>query len=210
MPVDSLIARLEGKVGPQTPMGDGVLQEYPRTGKTGELVVNQAVAKYYEAASRGKVFHACNQGAITFGTGLTATAVTFTLSNTLGSGVNLVVLHCGVTFITSTTAGSLVYAANVSPSAAAVVHGTPLTVYNAKLDGGPGLGLADAAATLPAAPVAVRTLASGFTTNANTSVHDYVDGAIIVAPGTALSIQGITIVGTGLIGMTWTEVPLQA
>jgi hypothetical protein len=107
--------------------------------------------------------------------------------------------------ITSTTAGSLVYAGGAVHSAV----GTPLTVQNALFGGGSnGVGLASAACTLPANPVAVRTLASGFTTNANAAIHDNVNGGIVVYPGYAITIQGITIVGTGLIDMLWEEVPL--
>ena len=42
------------------------------------------------------------------------------------------------------------------------------------------------------------------------NIVDYVNGAIVVPPGAALSIQGITVVGTGLCWMAWSEVPLSA
>ena len=191
------------------PVADGTQNTIGRMGKTGEEIVgNAGYGDFYEWASRGKIYMACNQAVVTFGTALTATAVTFTLSNTVGSGFNLALISCGVTFVTSTTAGSLVYAANVAANAAAVVHGTPLVVRNANIIGSSGVGLADSAATLPAAPVAIRTLASGFTTNANMSVRDYVNGSIVIAPGGAVTIQGITIVGTGIIDMVWAEVPI--
>lgn len=208
MAVNNINATLQSIVGPYTPVADGSYQDRLRAGKTGELIVADRGAKFYEAVSRGKVFCACNQTVITFGTALTATGVTFTLTNPYGSGYNLALLSCGVTFVTSSTAGSLVYAYNYN-AATAVVHGTPLIVRNAKLDLSSGVGLADGAATIPAAPVAIRTLASGFTTNANMSVRDYVDGQIVIAPGSSVTVQGITIVGTGLIDMFWEEVALQ-
>jgi hypothetical protein len=200
--------QIKPKVGPVGFQSNNTEQDGLRSTPLGALMVGSMHAPFYEAVSRGRVYCACNQASITFGTGLTATGVTFHLSNPASSPVNLSILHCGVTFITSTTAGSLVYAANVVPTAADVVHGTPGVVRNAKLGGAAGYGLFDVAATLPAAPVAIRTLASGFTTNANISVHDYVNGAIVVAPGCTLSIQGITIVGTGLIDMCWEECAL--
>lgn len=205
MPLESYQLNLGGTVGPLQPQVDGVVQAQLRTGKMGELYVGAAHSPLFEAVSRGRCRMACNQSAITFGTALTGTAVTFTLGNPTGSGYVLSILHCGVTMITSTTAGSLVYAAGAIHSAV----GTPLTVQNAYFGGGgPGVGLASAACTLPAAPVAVRTLASGFTTNANASIHDHVNGGIVIYPGYAITIQGITIVGTGLIDMLWEEVAL--
>ena len=38
-------------------------------------------------------------------------------------------------------------------------------------------------------------------------VADNVDGAIILGPNTAVTIQGITAVGTGIVSMVWEEVP---
>ncbi len=138
---------------------------------------------------------------------MTATAVTFSLSNSLGSPVDLVLLHIGITISACSTAGHLVLAANVNTAAAAVTHGTPLIVRNAKLDGSAGYGLADGAATLPAAPVAIRAL--GFvqvTANTTTTcIHDYVNGAVVLGPNTAVTVQGITSVGTGIISMCWRE-----
>ena len=204
---------IETKVGPVW-QGDGSIVTNPRAGNTGELITGGAHAKYFEAASRGKVFHACNGAAITFGTALTATGVTFHLCNPIGSPVNLVVIHCGLTIITATTSGSIVYAAN-PVSATAVTAGTALTVLNGLLSGSAGYGLAKSATTLPAAPVAIRALATGFFVGttpamaAGAAILDVVDGAIVVAPGSQLSVQGITVVGTGLVSMAWEEVPIR-
>lgn len=208
MTTQNINVNFQSEVGPGSGYADGTRSDAFRIGKFRELITAHAHGRHFEAASRGKIYCACNPTAVTFGTSLTATGVTFHLTNPLGSGHLLSVLTCGVTMITSTTAGSIVYAANINMSAAAVVHGTPLTVYNAKLGGASGVGLADAACTLPAAPVAIRTLCGGFTTNANSFVQDNVDGAICLQPGTAISLQGITIVGTGLFSMFWEEVPI--
>ena len=197
--------------GGQNGLGDGATIAAARVGKTSELITGHAHAKYHEAASRQNVFTACNQVAVTFGTALTATAVTFTLTNPVGSGVLLSILHCGLTFVTSTTAGSIVYALNAfSANQAAVTQGTPGSVRSTSGSAKTGQGLFATAATLPAAPVAIRTLAFGQVTALATSgaIHDYVDGAICLIPGTAITMQGITIVGTGLFDMQWEEVPL--
>ena len=204
---DILQMRNELVVGPLTPQGDGTTQVGMRSGKTGGALVVQAHGALYEAASRGRIRSACNQTSITFGTALTATAVTFTLGNPTGSGYVLSVLSCGLTVITSTTAGSIVYASSAIHTAV----GTALGITNNYIGGGSsGVGLASAACTLPAAPVAFRTLAHGpVTATASTgSLRDYVNGGIVIYPGNAVTIQGITIAGTGIIDMQWEELAL--
>ena len=178
-----------------------------RPDRFGSLRTSRYAADLEEIASRGEVFYACNQAVVTWGTALTATAVTFTLYNPIGSPVDLVVLWTGLTIVTSTTAGSIVYAANVNNSAAAPATNTALVVRNAKLDASAGYGIAYSVTTLPAAPVAIRTLAFGpVTATASTgSIFDDVKGGIVLGPNTALTIQGITIVGTGLASMAWRE-----
>jgi hypothetical protein len=196
---------MPGFVGP-TFIADGPLQQgINRYGRTGDLIISQGHGRFYELASRGKVYWACNQSVVTFGTALTATGVTFHLWNPPGSGMNLEILQTTLTVLTGGTGGHIVYAWN-TPTLTAVSAGTALAVNN--LNGSPGIGLAKSATTLPAAPIAIRTLA-GVITAANTNnIVDDVEGAIVVAPGAVLSIQGITVVGTGLIGMAWAEVPL--
>ena len=168
----------------------------------------QAHAPHYEAATRGKLMCASNQAVITFGTALTATAVTFTLYNPLGSPVNLVVLQTQVTVLTCSTGGHVVYAANVNNAAAIPATNTELVVRNCKLDGAAGFGKVYSVTTLPAAPVAIRPLIGGITAAGVASFVDYVDGCIVLGPNTAVTLQGITIVGTGLVGMVWEEVPI--
>ena len=201
------VAQIQQTVGPLIPQANGAVANYLRAGATGETVIGQAHARYHEAVSRGRVYCACSQAAVTWGTALTGTAVTYTLYNPVGSGVNLSLLQTSISQITGSTAGTLVYAANVNPNAAAPATNTSLTVRNAKLDMGGGVAQVYSVTTLPAAPVAIRVLGYAITAAGVGSFTDYVDGAIMVAPNTAITIQGITIVGTGLVSMAWEEVP---
>lgn len=185
--------------------------------------VTDAHARYQYAVLNGNVFIASNTAAVTFGTALTATGVTAHLTNPLGSGICAVLLKTCITVAASSTAGSIVYAYNgLGALTTGVIHGTPGTIQNAKLGipgaigAGGGSGSAskcffDSACTLPAAPVMLRPIAFGpvTATAATGFIIDYVDGEIILQPGTTLSVQGITIVGTGLISFTWEEVPQQ-
>lgn len=180
-------------------------------GRTSAQRVQDAHARFQDAVLRGNCYCAGNAAAITFGTALTATGVTAHLTNPAGSGVYGVLWRTGVTVITVTTAGSIVYAYNpLGGVVTAVIHGTPGVVQNCKL-GLSGVGgklQFDVAATLPAAPTFLRTLAYGVSTAPTNAgqIVDNVDGSIIITPGTALSVQGITIAGTGLIDFTWEEV----
>ncbi len=200
-------ATLNFRVGPAAPDSDGADVFYPRTDRFHALRVVPCMAEYEEMCARGELFYACNQATVTLGTGLTATAVTFTLWNPQGSPVDLVLLNIGISQRTGGTAGEVVLAVNVNASAAVPATNTALTVYNAKLDGSAGYGIAYSATTLPATPVAIRTLMGSVSTapvNAGI-VNDEVKGAVILGPNTAATVQGITVVGVALISILWRE-----
>jgi hypothetical protein len=180
-----------------------------RGGRSGEGIFSACHAGYYEAVYRGNCYSAGNAAAITFGTALTATGVTYHLYNPFNSGKNLVVLKCAINIITASTSGSIVYCANVIGSAAAPTTPTKLTVVNNLLgSANVGVGQALSVAGLPAVPTQLRPVAGATATLANVTSQfiDWIDGEFIVGPGCVLSIQGITIVGTGLCGMSWEEV----
>lgn len=210
---------LEAQVGSRQ-VADG--SENPiRSGRFGELIVSEATGRYYELSKQGRIFTAARQAGAAMGTALTLTAVTITLYNPSGSGVNLAILHTAValtaTQTTTATGSVIVYAANVDPAAAIPTTVTALTVYPCLLGGSfASLGRAYSAATLPAAPVVVRVHPWGynnFTTNAasgGSAAVDYVDGALCLAPGTAVTLQEIatTTTSTGIMSITWCEIPI--
>ena len=207
MATDTLI--VETRVGPTGFQSDGVTQQYPRTSRMGAWVTTPAHGKYAEASLRGRLYCAANQAEVTYGTALTATAVTFTLYNPIGSPVDLSLLQIGIATRTSSTAGHLLLAANVNNTAAAPATNTELTIRNCKLDGSAGYAKVYSATTLPAAPVAILALLSmGVTVTGEGNFVD-VDGAITLGPNTAVTVQGITVVGTGILSMVWEEVPRQ-
>ncbi len=205
----SIETNLQGRVGPSGPWLAGTQSDQVRFGLTGELITGAAHGQHAEAMLRGRVFSACNQAAIAPTTTLTATALHFTLYNPAGSNTNLVILQSTLSIVTCTTAGSIVYAANVNPTAAAPATNTELVVRNNLLGFGSGVAKVYSVTTLPAAPVAVRTQSFCVITTVPTHQHiDYLDGVLGVAPGCCLSIQGITFAGTVLSSMTWEEVPI--
>lgn len=201
----------ETQVGPKV-AGDGTYQP-ARSTKDGSIAVQDAHARFQEAVMRGNVFCAANTANQALSVN-SATATGLILTNPAGSGKNLVLLELAVAITVAPTAvGSVVLEANINPVAAAVTHTTPITPRNALLGTGTApAGLVDSAATLPAAPIVIRSIMGiQWVTGAqiaNLAVKDLVDGAVILAPGTAVSIQAITTAVTGVMSFTWEEIPI--
>jgi hypothetical protein len=172
---------------------------------------------YYEAVRNGNFYHASMQAGASLGTALTATAVTLTLYNPSGSPVNLVLMGAGVaitTYLAAAGNAHYVLAANVDQAAAIPTGLTAGTVRNNLLGASAGYGKAYTAATLPAAPVIVRAIGNvhlvGATpvSESSYSFWDKTDGALILKPNTALTVQGVGTASSGIVSMYWEEVPI--
>lgn len=206
---------VRAQVGPRQGLGDGT-ENIIRSGRTGEVATVDAHGRYYEAASRGNVFFVADQTGKTVPAGLSASPTTVTLNNPKGSGVNAAILYAYIDFIVAFAAGSAVWiAANSDPSAANTT-GTVATSVNA-LIGSTRTATVKAftTATLPAAPVAICQLAAGITgaittTPSTTAYGRDFGGALVIAPGGALSFQASTASGAsgGLGEWCWEEIPL--
>lgn len=165
----------------------------------------------YVVDGTDNVFFASTQAGVATSTGLSTTQTGFTLTNPAGSGVNLEILQIRVAFTTAPAAiATLVLTANVTPTAAAVTQTTPLVVRSAKLGNPAGAnGLAATAVTLPAAPVVVRGLGGPVATGSVSQMQivDDVDGALVLIPNTAASINSLTTAISGIFTVVWREVP---
>jgi hypothetical protein len=204
---------LQTQVGPST-SSDGT---YPnaRSGKLGDVIVSELNGRYYENVYRGNTFVAATQAGVAV-TNLATTATGFILSNPSGSGKNLILLEIAIAQTSTAAAAAnaaIVLAANVNPIATAVVHTTPLTVQPALLGGtATSVAKADSAATLPAAPVVVRTIwqpsvSATATTSIPPYVKDEVAGALAIAPGCAVSLSAFSAV-SAIAHFTWVELPV--
>lgn len=167
---------------------------------------------WMEQAQLGNVFHACSAGAVTLST-VSATCTGLALSNPYGSSKLLVVKK--VRFAPSTApGGASVVGLAISPavSLTAVTHTTPMVIHCGLMFGSnvkTGVGLVDAAATLPAAPVWLRAIAAVVAASSLTPTT-YVDdtlGDIILPAGTNLSLSYLTTAAVGIASITWAEVP---
>ena len=207
---------VNGKVGPGY-AGDGSLVD-PRQTRDLAIVCQDLHGRFYETTYRGNCFIASTGVAgVAQGTALSTTPP-FILYNPLNSGVNLAIISASLGFISGTLgAGTIVYAVNNNTAQAAPTGGTSLTPINT-LVGNNTLprGKAFQAATLAATPTILRDFAviGAFTTstaNMYVPIRDIVDGSILVAPGAAVSLQGVAGAGTTplvTLAMTWEEIPV--
>lgn len=186
-----------------------------RSDKQGNSTVTQAHGKYYEPASRGVLFAACEQGTgVAPGTALGTTAA-FVLYNPAGSGKRLAIKKVSVGYISGTLgAGTLYHCVNTSITQAAPSGGTALTpvctdVGNATVP----TGTARVGATV-AAPVAFRPYLSLNAMVATTATNpvdlwEDLDGEIVLEPGTSYQLQAVAAAGTTpkiTMGCSWEEI----
>lgn len=200
---------LDGEVG-QGVFQDGAREAFRLT-RYGGLAVCDSNARYWDAVMRGNCFYAAQQAAAAFGTALTATAVTLTLYNPVGSQRNLVLIEATASVASVTVAGQVVYAINNSPGQAAPASVTKLAsgIQNCLIGAGNNsIAAVYSAATLPAAPLAARVFfsCSGTSSPTTETIMDPIDGKLIITPGSMVTIQGITTNATGILSMMWEEV----
>jgi len=199
----------EIKVGPRK-LDDGATGE-ARAGQFSEAIIGQAHGKYYEAASRRRVFCTASQAAVTWSIALTTNYTGLVVSNPRMSNVNLSILRVGFAFSAAQAAESHIGLFGGYDADEECSHDTPQAIYNAYLLGPHGIANADAASnTVSGAPVWIEAYMSIFTAGslAGTSpVIVDVDGAIIVPPGAYVAIGALT-ASIGLGSMMWEEVPI--
>jgi len=180
-----------------------------------------AHARYQDAILNGNCYYAAMSSGAALGTALTATAVTLTLYNPIGSGVYIVVLEgtLAVTLgLAAAASAAVVWAANTNVLAAAPTSTTLAATYGNAIIGSAKTGAAKAytAATLPAVPSVIRSLANARIIGATpvseytTQIVDPVDGKIVLSPNTAVTVQAILTASAlnGIASMLWEEVPI--
>lgn len=206
-------------VGPSY-YADGVTPTSGRYGKTNEAVVSQAHGKYYEAASRGKVFAACDIVGVAIQTSVTTTG-NLTLHNLPGSQKRLAILKVSAAYFSGTiTAGALYHGFNavgiVQPSS-----GTDLTArctdIGCQSNASP-VGVAKTGATVVAGvglwPFASALPILATTANNPFTIVEDLDGVIVLEPGASYQVLAV-MGGSGStpkfsFGIIWEEIPIVA
>ncbi len=210
---------INGQPGIQT-VADGA-PGIARMDHQAALVVQEAAPVLTEAVYRGIAFSA----SVPPGTGVVATAAIaatgamFTLANPATSGKNLVLWEFNYGFVSGTMSSGTIFllAHNTATPIVAPANGTAITPQNQLL----AFGTASVANcrfnnTVPATGLVLRNLwnigiqipaTAAFAATAQYLVH----GSLLVAPGTAVSVQAVSAaVTTGLcvIGAVWLEEPV--
>lgn len=192
-----------------------------RQGKTGEAVVTSVFGKWYESASRGVLFGACDQGSgVTVQTSITTTAP-YVLYNPAGSGKRLHLCHVSIAYFSGTMTAGAFYHGYLPPGSTVPSSGTSITPVCFDIGNQSGVaavGVFRTGATVAAA-TALEAILSGFPETASTAngfqtaIID-VDGAIVLEPGAQWQLIGV-FGGAGSSpkitgGATWIEVPIVA
>ena len=186
-----------------------------RGSRDGCGVIQHGHAKFQEAVYRGNCYAVADQTAKTMPAGLSTAPTTVTLFNPKGNNKLAVIWFGGVVTLVATTAAAAIWVAANNNIAAAAVTGTAGVPANCLIGNGntPSI-LTFTAATLPAAPVAIDVLGA-FLTGAITvdtqvaALGKWYDGALIIAPGGALSFQASTASAAGAFGSwIWEEIPI--
>lgn len=160
---------------------------------------------------QGKVFVAANVSAKSH-IAVAAAMTGLIVWNPPGSGVKLVMVDVGFAY---TTAPAAIHNIGLAMMTANQTLPTSLTVAGRSATAADGSGnvpkaIAWDAATLPAAPVAVRwmwgTMATGSVGFAGMS--ERLDGSLVVVPGAAICTTVVTTTAAGMAHFTWAEVPV--
>ncbi len=195
-------------------ISDGTVTQ-ARGGKTGEMLVRDAGGRYQDAVRRGNVYAAAMQAVATASITLTASAC-LTVTNPIGSGVNLVLLEL-LALIANPPAGvSVLSLYGILNSNAGVTHTTPIVSgaagFQNMLTGAAGSTktLVDSVATVPAPGLLRPVAASVVTTIAAFSpfIKDDIGGSIIIPPGGFVGFGALTTAMNILAMLSWEEVPV--
>lgn len=200
----------QGQAGLQA-IADGATPGIVSLDRLGGQMISDGLPRYGNLAARGYLYTAANQAATALST-LNATCTGFCLTNPSGSGKNLFLLQICIALATAPAGVANIHlAANVNTVAAAVVQTTPLTVRNLLLGSGSvAVGLAASAVTLPAAPVVIRAIGGGPVAASSITppfIMDEVGGAVVLQPGTAVSLSYLTTAISVVASMVWAELP---
>ena len=185
--------------------------------RTGEEVVSQNHAPLFEAADRGNVYSGVTAvTGVAPGTAIGTTAA-FALFNPLNSGVELIVLKASMSYLSGTLGIGFVnwIYHTAAVQAGAAVTGTAISVVRGNGKSGVGQGKPFTTATVVAGVLARQfgnlppVLASTVLTPWR--LDDDVDGALIIQPGGAVSLQATAAGGSTplvIFGCTWEETPV--
>lgn len=207
---------IQGQVGAPTTTSSiaSLTPTVIRMGNMGDTIMSELHGRYYEAVYRRSVFSASNQAAVaTVALGTTANTG-LTISNPVGSTVNLVLLKGSYALSVAAPAAGYLGIETGYNSSTNVTHTAAATVYNNFIGvGASGTGLVDTSATHPTAAIG-RLLLCNTSTIATTAYNGSapqvldLEGSIILPPGAyAAYYTFATNTAAWFFSWTWEEVP---
>jgi hypothetical protein len=195
-------------------VADGVIVPL-RVGAQQELMVTDSHPRYYDAVRRGNVYFAANTagGALSLNS---TTATGLIVFNPANSGKNLIVIELCVALATAPSgAATLVLTGGVQvtvPTGVTAITSGVNGVLPARVGvaGSTSVAFAYSAATIAntviqrwvgGGPVATSSITPPF-------IKDQIDGALVLTPGSLLSLQCLTTAITVGASISWEEVPI--
>ena len=183
--------------------------------RTGEALASALHGGLYEQTKRGNVYMGVTAvTGVAPGTAIGTTAA-FALFNPLNSGFDLVILKASLSYLSGTLGIGFVnwIYHTAAVQAGAAVTGTAIAVVRGNGANGVGVGKPLTTATVVAGVLA-RPFANLPPMLASTvltpwRVDDNVDGALVLPPGAAATLQATAAAGTSplvIFGCTWEEV----
>jgi hypothetical protein len=181
-----------------------------RCGRTGDQVVTELHARYFEQAYRGASFSAANQAAQAVSVALATTYTGILLYNPVGSGKILVPTKIKYALSVAPAAPATIgLIAGFSATGGVTAQTVKLGIQSNQIgNSGVGVGLALSSATI-VTPTWLFQLWDGFTAAALPAPQVPVDleGSFVIFPGGFIGIGALTAV-TGLGSISWEEVLL--
>ena len=209
-----LIQNQVGPIASTSSIASGT-QVTNRAGNMGEGIISELHGRYYEACYRRSIFSAANTAAVATVAQGTLANTGLTLSNPVGSTVNLVLLKCSyVNSVAVPTAGYLALETGFN-AGTNVTHTVAATIANQFIGvGASGTGLADTSATHPTAAVhrlGLAHLGTLAVTGYGVLPYNVVDleGSIILPHGAYCAFYTFaTNTAAWFFSFTWEEVPV--
>ena len=213
----------EGRAG-LTMLSDGTIAP-ARLSRLGALTTGDAQGKYYEQTSRGNVFSLV-LGLVTttpvagqLNAAAAAGLTQFCLWNPTGSGKNLSLLKFGVSIVSGTLGASSIYHSWATAPTNATTVVTPIqcnnigmaaaSVARAATHASTGVQLAGNSALAFIRMADIQFSAGTYANLATTKAIEYIDGDIVIPPGT-MWVPTWTAAGTSInvsYSVTWEEIP---
>ena len=206
---------VQNTVGPQQGATSAVVSQ--RAGPNGELITADGGLRYAEATRLGQLFTAS-----TINTGVTIASLTLTttaptsLHNPAGSGKNILLKSLTMGYVSGTLGTGQFFLvghfSTTAPTGTAATYSRPTLVGS----GAAPVGVPLYTSTVPAGGVVMRNLWISTPILASsvfvpTDLIVEFEGSIGVAPGYAVSLQGITAAGSTPLAVftwCWQEVPI--